>query len=116
MANNALDMISRSALERDSVLNSYNYDRQLVHRGRIMPVLSEEIFSAEENRFYGPIETEYGYHIFMVERFFNPGETKPFILVRKRIYEKLFQMRLPLARSAILDSLREVLDVEVYND
>jgi hypothetical protein len=115
-ANRALDMLNQSALERDSVLSQYNYDHQLVQRSRIVPVLSEEIFRADVDRFYGPVETEFGYHVIMVERFFRLGETIPFILVRKQIFERLFQMRLPLARSAILDSLREVLDVEVYND
>lgn len=115
-AQSTLEMLNNSATSQDSILNHFNYDYQLVHRSRIIPALGEEIFQAEENQFNGPIKTEFGYHVFMVERFFRAGETTPFILVRRQIYEKLFQMKLPLARSAILDSLREVLDVEVYND
>ncbi|UCH10213.1 MAG: hypothetical protein JSU61_13610 [Fidelibacterota bacterium] len=115
-ANSTVEVLKNFATNRDSVLNHYNYDHHLVHRGRIVPALGEEIFKAEVNRFYGPIQTEFGYHVFMVERFLRAGETTPFILVRRQIYEKLFQMKLPLARTAILDSLREALDVEVYND
>ena len=49
-----------------------------------------------------------------VENFYSPGETIPFSLVRKQIFEHLFNEQLPLARSTIIDSLRETTDIEVY--
>ncbi|UCD78316.1 MAG: peptidylprolyl isomerase [Desulfobacterales bacterium] len=42
-------------------------DMGLVHRGRLYPVLEEEIFKLEPGKLSGIIETIYGYHIVRVE-------------------------------------------------
>lgn len=115
-AKEALEILRMSRSARDSLLSLYNFDRQLVYRRRTIPALDQAIFSAEIDRFYGPLVTDFGYHLVVVEHFYEQGHTIPFSLVRKHIYERLFQMQLPLARSTILDSLREMLDVEVYHD
>lgn len=115
-AKDAIEILRTSRSSRDSLLSLYNFDRQLVYRRRTIPVLDRAIFSAEIDRFYGPLVTDFGYHLVLVEHFYEQGHTIPFSLVRKHIYERFFQMQLPLARSTILDSLREMLDVEVYRD
>ncbi|MFB0516584.1 MAG: peptidyl-prolyl cis-trans isomerase [Candidatus Neomarinimicrobiota bacterium] len=112
----ALDLLGSSVATRDSVLGQYNFDHQLIYQNQIIPSLDEAVFQARVTQFYGPITSDFGYHIILVERFFDQGDTIPFIFVRKHIYEKLFQMRLPLERLTIIDSLREMLDVEVYHD
>jgi hypothetical protein len=111
----ALIQLTTSATNTDSVLGLYNYDRQLVYRGQLMPLLEEAIFSAALNEFTGPIKSDFGYYVFSVERFFKQGDTIPYAFVRKRIYEKLLQRQLPLARLAVLDSLREVTDIDIQN-
>ena len=108
------ELLKFSADNLDSLINLYNFDHGLVYRNRLLPSLSQVIFQAETNLFYGPIATAFGYHIIMVNRLFNNGETIPFTFVRRQIYERLFQMKLPSARSAILDSLREALNIEVH--
>ncbi len=105
----------RSADHRDSVLNHFNFDRQMVIRHRLIPVLDQAIFSAPVGQLLGPIVSDFGYHLVWVERLFKPGETMPFALVRRDIFERLFQLQRPLARSSILDSLRETLDVQVLH-
>ncbi|UCH63212.1 MAG: peptidyl-prolyl cis-trans isomerase [Fidelibacterota bacterium] len=112
----ALEALRSSPSFLDSLSDRYNYDRQIVYRRRFIPVLDRAIFAATENQVYGPIASDFGYHVFLVERFFNRGHTIPFSLVEKHIYEHTFQQQLPLARSTILDSLRETLDIEVYHD
>lgn len=115
-AREAIEQLRTRASARDSILHHYNYDYQLVYRHQLIPVLDEAIFQAVINLFYGPVTSDFGHHIFTVERFFNEGDAMPFALVRKRIYERLFQIQLPLARSTLLDSLREMLYIEVYHD
>ena len=112
----ALEQLQGNATARDSILSHYKYDYQLVYRHQLIPVLDEAVFLATAGPLYGPITSEFGYHVFLVERFFNEGDTIPFALVRKQIYERLFQIQMPLARSTVLDSLREMLDIEVYHD
>lgn len=115
-AEEALEVLRAYPAAHDSLLNLFNFDRQLVYRKRIIPVLDQAVFSAEIDWFYGPLATDFGYHIILVERFFSQGDTIPFLLVRKLIYEHLFQEQLPLVRTTIMDSLREMLDIEIYSD
>jgi len=115
-AQEAVDLLNATTSARDSTLNCYNYDRQLVYRNGLLPILSEVVFTGTTGKTYGPIASDFGYHIILIERFFNQGDTIPFIFVRKRIFERLFQVQLPLARSIVLDSLRETLDIEVYHE
>ncbi|MBA7601104.1 hypothetical protein ES703_08171 [subsurface metagenome] len=115
-AREVLEALRSSPSFRDVLSGQFNYDRQIVYRHRLLSVLDRAIFAAAVNQFYGPIATDFGYHIFLVERFFNRGHTIPFSLAKKSIYEHSFQQQLPLARSTILDSLREMLDIEVYHD
>ncbi len=112
----ALETFRFSPSLNDSLFGLHNYDHQIVYRHLLIPVLGRAIFSAVVNQFMGPIATDYGYHLFLVERFFSRGDTIPFSMVRKHIYEHFFQQQLPLSRSTILDSLREILDIEVYHD
>ncbi len=113
-ASAALEILGGQPTARDSVLNRFNFDRQLVYRRRTLPVLDQAIFAAEAGQFYGPLATDFGYHLIFVENFYLPGETIPFSLVRKQIFEHLYNEQLPLARSSIIDSLRETTDIEVY--
>ena len=106
----------RASTDRDSVLAAYNFDRQLVVHRRLIPALDQAIFAAPGDDVIGPIVSDFGYHLILVERRFRKEEAVPFTFVRRNIYERLFQLQLPLARSSILDSLRETLDVEVYRD
>ena len=114
-AESALSQLTSSRANIDSVMESYHYDQQLVQKGRLMPLLEEAVFSAALNDFTGPIKSEFGYHIFMVRRFFRQGDTIPYAFVRKNIYEKLLQRQLPLARLAVLDSLREVTNIDIQD-
>lgn len=114
-AESALSQLTSSRANIDSVMESYHYNQQLVRKGYLMPLLEESIFSAALNTFSGPVQSEFGYHIFIVRRFFRQGDTIPYAFVRKNIYEKLLQRQLPLARLAVLDSLREVTDIDIQN-
>jgi hypothetical protein len=110
-----IETAEAASANTDSILGLYNYDRQLVYRGQLIPLLEEAIFSAALNEFTGPIKSDFGYYVFSVERFFKQGDTIPYAFVRKYIYEKLLQRQLPLARLAVLDSLREVTDIDIQN-
>jgi hypothetical protein len=112
----ALGAFRSSPADIDSVMNSYHYDRQLVYRGQLIPLFENTLFSASPNAFVGPIKSDFGYHLFNVERFFREGDAIPYAFVRKYIFEKLFQRRLPLERLAVLDSLREVTNIEISNE
>ncbi len=100
----------------DSLLSTLNFDRQIVYLGRLIPVLDDAIFQARANTYVGPVESDFGYHIFLVEHFFDKDESIPIELVTKQISQRLFEQRRSITRAAIIDSLREVLNVEVYEN
>jgi len=97
----------------DSVLNHYRYDRQIVYRGQLMSELDSAIFANRIPGFNNPIQSDFGYHLLRVEEYFDLGTILPLKRVQHRITERLIQRLLPLAKASLLDSLREVLDVEI---
>ena len=111
----ALDRLRSAPSSRDSLMSLYNFDRQVVRRSRLIPQLGTAIFAAQPGVLVGLVTSPFGYHIFLVEQFYAKGESIPYPLVEKQIYERLFYQQLAPARSAILDSLREALEIELYN-
>ena len=98
------------------MLSRYNYDHQIAYRHRLVPVLDQAIFPSPVDELLGPLTSEYGHHLLLVKHHFAAGEATPLELVRKQIYNRLFQAQLALTRITILDSLREVTNVEIYVD
>ena len=115
-AREVLQRLRRSTTVLDSLLNSYNFDRQLIYRDRVIPALDSAIFSNPLSDFQGPITSDFGFHLLRVENYFSAGDTIPIDLVSKQISIRLFQQRLSIARAIVLDSLREELDIEIYLD
>lgn len=115
-AQEALRSLNTATMLPDSVLSTYNYDHQIAYRYRLIPVLDEAIFSAPPGNLLGPLPSEYGYHLVQVVRHFSAGETIPRELVQTKLFHRLFQLQLPLIRTIVLDSLREVTDVEIHSN
>ena len=115
-AQEALRSLNTATTLSDSILSRYNYDHQIAYRYRLIPVLDEAIFSAPPGNLLGPLQSEYGYHLVQVVHHFSAGETIPRELVQTKLFHRLFQMELPLIRTTVLDSLREVTDVEIHSN
>lgn len=115
-ADSTIELLKNLIGTPDSLLATLNFDRQIVYFGRLIPVLDDAIFLARANTYVGPVESDFGYHIFLVEHFFDKNESIPIELVTKQIRQRLFEQRRPITRAAIIDSLREVLNVEVYEN
>ena len=112
-AQDAFHILNTTTMTSDSLLRSYNYDHQIVHRRRLIAVLDEAIFSAAPGNLMGPLTSEFGFHLIRVIRHFSAGEPIPIELVQTKIINRLFQKQLPVIRTTVLDSLREVTDVEI---
>ena len=113
-AQEAFRVLNAATVLSDSLLSPYNYDHQIAYHHRLIPVLDEAIFSATPGNLLGPLTSEYGYHLIRVIRYFSAGEPIPIELVQTNIVNRLFQKQLPVARTTVLDSLREVTDVEIH--
>ena len=114
LARTALAELTAKANSRDSVLSFYNYDYRLAYRGSLLPELESALFAAQIGSFTGPLTTDFGYHLFFLEHLYRRDDQIPLRFVEKSILYRLYQMQLPLSQTTILDSLREVLHVEVY--
>lgn len=115
-AREALQRLRSSTTALDSLLISYNFDRQLIYRNRVIPVLDGAIFTNSLSEFQGPVTSDFGFHLLRVETHFAAGDTIPIDLITNQISTRLFQQRLSIARALVLDSLREELDIELYLD
>ena len=103
----------RTASTRDSVLAFFNYDQLFVGRDQLIPELNEAVFSAQPGSIVGPVSSEFGSHLVFVESRYSQGEKIPFELTLDMVAEHLLQLQIHAIQSSIIDSLSELLDVEV---
>ncbi|HEC62194.1 MAG TPA: peptidyl-prolyl cis-trans isomerase [bacterium] len=115
-ARDALQKLRSSTIPLDSLLSSYNFDRQLIYRDRVISPLDDAIFTDPVFEFRGPITSAFGFHLLRLENYFAAGDTIPIDLIANQISTRLFQQRLSVARALVLDSLRKELDIEIYLD
>ena len=64
----------------------------------------------------GPVVSQIGYHLVLVNKVFNAGEMLPVGLVRSDIIHRLIARRWQTEEAAVLDSLRGVTSIEVFLD
>ena len=88
-------------------------DMGLVHRGRLYPVLEEEIFKLEPGKLSGIIETIYGYHIVRVEEV-KAAEQLDLKDVYDKIKEELTNSNEKQIREDRVASLRAQARIEKY--
>ena len=100
----------------DSLLLGYNVDLRLVRSGQILPELDAAIFGAELGEMTGPVISQIGYHLILVNQVFNAGDMLPVDLVRNDIVNRLIARRWQTEEAAVLDSLRGVTSIEVFLD
>ncbi|MCK4578964.1 MAG: peptidyl-prolyl cis-trans isomerase, partial [Candidatus Marinimicrobia bacterium] len=103
----------RASSNRDSVLAFFNYDHMLIARDQLIPELNEAIFSAQPGNIIGPVFSEFGYHLVMVESHYSQGAKIPFEIALDQVTERLLQIQIQSIHISIIDSLSETLDVEV---
>jgi hypothetical protein len=115
-ARDALQRLRSSTIPLDSLLGSYNFDRKLIYRDRVIPSLDDAIFINPLSAFHGPVTSDFGFHLLRVENSFAAGDAIPIDLITNQIFVRLYQQRLSVARALVLDSLREELDIEIYLD
>ena len=100
----------------DSLWLGYNRDEKLVVEGRLHPELGQRIFSAALHRITGPVASEFGFHLLFVVRRFDSGDQLPFEMVQKKVIHRMLLQAWPAMEAAVLDSLREEIDVEIFSE
>ncbi len=90
-------------------------DMGLLHEGRLDPKLEEEISKLEEGQLSGIIRTIYGFHIAKVHKIL-PEEQLSFEQMKGKIRDSLEKARLEEVREAVISSLREKAEIEVFEE
>ena len=90
-------------------------DMGMLHRGRLDPKLEEELYELEEGQLSGIVRTVYGFHIMKVDKI-HPEEQLSFEKVKGDIRSSLEKTRLVEAREAVMSSLRENAEIEVFEE
>jgi parvulin-like peptidyl-prolyl isomerase len=84
-------------------------------RGQYVPEFDEATWEAELGELVGPIETDFGYHLIMVEER-SDAETVPLEEVSENIKNHLIQNERQQSAETYISSLREDADIEVLVD
>ncbi len=81
-------------------------------KGQLPPEFDEALFRLSPGQFSGPVQSPYGFHLFLVERRRRPG-LRPLELVEAEIHQQLNQEREDAAFQQWLEALREKIPVSV---
>lgn len=81
-------------------------DMGYIKKGQMMSQIDEVIFSLDEGRISDVVETNVGYHIFMVTKK-KPSSTKSFDQVRSEIEDIIFQQKAEARFNEWMDGLKE---------
>lgn len=82
-------------------------------QGQMVPEFDQAVFSAEVGKVFGPIKTQFGYHLIRVDHLSN-GETVDFDTVKDQVRQTLLQQKQQAAFEAKLKELQEKYPVERF--
>jgi len=104
--NTKLVLSSRNEKKINNLLKNHEYDVQYVESGNCIKKFQELIFNGQNKQVYGPIVTDFGYHVIKVDKRYNKGSIKKFSEVRDEIGKKLAQKSSHKQYLHLLDSLK----------
>ena len=100
------DSIPFDSLVTDSGGESYFSGEEIYYsRDEMHPRLARAAFTLAEGEVYGPIRTEYGFHIVKLIDFAPEGTVRDYELVRERIRDILIEKKYNRIYDEVLDSL-----------
>jgi len=83
-----------------------------IHKGRLIPQVQEVIDRTAEGEITPPIETIYGYYIFLVEKKL-PGRQLSFDQIKNKLIKKLTETKMKKLKKQYINSLIKKADIKI---
>jgi foldase protein PrsA len=104
----------KNSINRKELLANYNVNVTTVEKGNLVEQLDLELFSNNKANFtFGPVKTDYGYHVIEVLGRYKAGSQINIDEAYDEIYQRLFNQKRALGSIHYLDSLRNHYTVKI---
>ncbi|WP_300674622.1 peptidyl-prolyl cis-trans isomerase [Desulfoluna sp.] len=87
----------------------------VIEKGKTLPVLEKALFSLAEGEMSDIVETQYGYHIILVDKI-HPASFMPFKEVRLQIHKTMIRRREAQAFDQMTMELEKTADITIYSE
>lgn len=99
-------MSSRNQKLKNELDTTYNFNVQYIEAGKCIQEINELIFQNRPLTYYGPIVSDFGYHVIEVLERYEEGSYKKFTEVRDDIYKRLVHKTMLENYVTFVDSLK----------
>ena len=95
---------------------TYNFEVQYIESGECIDEIDELLFQNRPAKYYGPIVSDFGYHVIKVLERFDKGSYKNYSEVRDDIYKRLVHRKMMENYVMFVDSLKNVTEWKINQD
>ncbi|MDD5764861.1 MAG: peptidyl-prolyl cis-trans isomerase [Candidatus Marinimicrobia bacterium] len=107
-------LLARNSDELDKLFKKYPFETKVVRRGESLAELDKIIFTAGvPNQVYGPIASDYGFHIVEILAIYKAGSIRPEEEVRDEIIQRLTEQKIQEEYNQHVDSLLLKVNYEI---
>lgn len=97
----------------DKLDTSYTFTVQYIQSGECIEEINELIFKNRPLKYYGPVVSDFGYHVIEVLERYDAGSYKSFSQVREDIYKRLVHIKIMKNYVTFVDSLKNQADWKI---
>ena len=106
---------SNESIDRKALLSTYSAEVLTVEKGEMIDTLDGVVFeSSRSNIVFGPIRTDYGFHIIEVLNRYRFGSQIDLDEAYDEIYQTIFNQKKKMRSVELIDSLRNHYNVKIY--
>jgi len=104
---------SRNHKETDRLFLKYSFEKKIIRKGESIKEIDKTIFDTTPRNLFGPIPSDYGYHIIEVLSRSRAGTIRPIDDVRDEILQRITQIKIQENYNVLVDSLIRSSDFEI---
>jgi len=110
-------ILRNGTIEEKTLLYQQNHpETKIVTSGDMVPALEEAVFGTRANGVLRPVESDFGYHVLVVNQRFKAGTYQSIEQVRDEIRERLVISAQQKHYYEVIDSLKGVIDFEINRE
>ncbi len=104
---------SKNHKETDLLFLKYSFEEKIIRKGESIKEIDKTIFDTTPRNLFGPIPSDYGYHIIEVLSRSRAGTIRPIDDVRDEILQRITQIKIQENYNVLVDSLIRSSDFEI---
>jgi len=106
-------LLAKNSDELDKLFKKYPFETKVIRRGESLAELDKTIFTSSPKQVYGPIASDYGFHIVEILAIYRAGAIRPEEEVRDEIIQRLTEQKIQEEYSQQVDSLLSTISYEI---